>query len=169
MSEFHPTTAKILSLDALRSRIAQWRAAGENIVMANGCFDPLHVGHARYLAAARAEGDRLFVAINDDPGTAALKGPGRPVMPAADRVRLIAALRCVDAVVLFSEPNVNRLLELLRPDVHAKGTDYTPETVPERELAARLGIRIAIAGDAKNHASSGLLERIRHLHAQESG
>ncbi len=152
---------------ALLARSAEWRARRQRIVLANGCFDPLHVGHARYLAGARMLGDRLVVAINDDASAAALKGPGRPVMAAGDRARLVAALRVVDAVVIFSEPNVNHWLERLRPNVHAKGTDYTIESVPERELARRLGIQVAIAGDPKNHASSGLLEAIRHARPAE--
>lgn len=161
MGEFQTTAGKILSMEAAQRTIAAWRARGERIVMANGCFDPLHVGHARYLDGARELGDRLVVAVNDDAGTAALKGPGRPVMPAADRARLLAALRAVDAVVVFSGTNVNHLLETLRPDIHAKGTDYTPQSVPERALAEQLGIRIAITGDPKQHASTDLLERLR--------
>ncbi len=161
MAGFTSTAGKILDRATLLARAVKWRTYGRRIVLANGCFDPLHVGHARYLADARSLGDRLVVAINDDAGAAALKGPGRPAMPAGDRARLVAALRAVDAVVVFSDPNVNALLECLRPNVHAKGTDYTVETVPERELAQRLGIRVAIAGDAKNHASSRILAAIR--------
>lgn len=131
------------------------------MVFANGCFDALHVGHVRYLEGARAEGDVLVVGVNDDASVCALKGPGRPIMDEQARAQLVGALRAVNYVVLFDEPNVEKLLEELRPDVHAKGTDYTAETVPERATAARLGIRVAIVGDPKEHSTRGLLEAVR--------
>ena len=153
--------AKLLDRAGAAATAARWRAAGERVVLANGVFDLLHVGHARHLAAARALGARLVVAVNGDRSTAALKGAGRPVMAAADRAALVAALRGVDAVIVFEEPTVDALLEWLRPDVHAKGTDYRAESVPERETSARLGIEVAIVGDPKAHASRDLVSRIR--------
>ena len=131
------------------------------MVFANGCFDTLHVGHVRYLESARSEGDVLVVAVNADSGVCALKGFGRPILPESVRANLVAALRAVDYVVLFSEPNVETLLESLRPDVHAKGTDYTADTVPERATAARLGIRVAIVGDPKDHSTREFLQSLR--------
>jgi rfaE bifunctional protein nucleotidyltransferase chain/domain len=136
------------------------RRAGRTVALANGCFDLLHVGHVRYLQGAAAEADRLVVAVNTDRSVAALKGPGRPVLPAADRAELVSALRGVDYVVLFEDSTVERLLELLRPDVHCKGTDYTVETVPERAVVQRYGGRTAIVGDPKQHATRELIARI---------
>lgn len=129
-------------------------------MLANGCFDVLHVGHTRYLEGARQEGDLLVVGINSDESVRELKGPGRPVLAEGDRAKLVAAVRAVDYVVIFRERNVEALLEALRPGVHAKGTDYTADTVPERELAARLGIRVAIVGDPKEHSTSGLFAQV---------
>ena len=140
--------------------VARDRAAGKTIAFANGCFDLLHVGHVRYLKAAAAEADRLVVAVNDDV-TAALKGPGRPILPAAVRAELVAALRGVAYVTIFPEPTVTPLLLLLEPDVHCKGTDYTVDTVPERETVRSYGGRIAIVGDPKDHSTRDLLARIR--------
>ena len=137
------------------------RAAGRRLAFANGCFDVLHVGHVRYLTDAAAQADRLIAAINDDSSVRALKGPGRPIFSAADRAEMVAALEGVDYVVTFSDPDVNRLLILLKPDVHCKGTDYTPETVPERETVRAYGGRIAIVGDPKDHSTSGLLSRLK--------
>jgi len=150
----------VVTREQLVDLIAADRAAGRTIAFANGCFDLLHVGHIRYLQAAAAEGDRLVVAVNDD-GVAALKGPGRPIMAATDRAALVAALRGVDYVIIFAEPTVTPLLNLLQPDVHCKGTDYTLETVPERETVRAYGGRIAIVGDPKDHSTRDLLARIR--------
>ena len=136
------------------------RRRGRTIAFANGCFDLLHAGHIRYLQGAAAEADRLVVAVNDDP-VAATKGPGRPILTAADRADLVAALRGVDYVTIFPEATVTPLLELLLPDVHCKGTDYTVESVPERETVLRYGGRIAIVGDPKDHSTRDLLARIR--------
>lgn len=137
------------------------RAAGRTVAFANGCFDVLHVGHVRYLQDAAAQADRLVVAINDDASVRALKGPGRPILAAADRAEIVAALESVDYVVTFSDADVNRLLRLLKPDVHCKGTDYTPETVPERDTVLSYGGRIAIVGDPKDHSTRELLARIK--------
>ncbi len=155
------TREKILSLDALQKQLAEHRRRGQRIVLANGCFDVLHVGHVRYLEGARCEADVLVVAVNSDASERALKGPGRPILPERARAELVAAVRVVDYVVLFDEPNVEALLAALRPDVHAKGTDYTADTVPERELAQRLGIRVAIVGDPKRHSTRELIARVR--------
>ena len=140
--------------------VAVERSAGRTIAFANGCFDLLHAGHVRYLQSAAAEADRLIVAINDD-ATAGSKGPGRPVLPARDRAELVGALRGVDYVTIFSEPTVAPLLALLQPDVHCKGTDYTVDSVPERDTVVAYGGRIAIVGDPKDHSTRDLLSRIR--------
>ena len=136
------------------------RARGLTHAFANGCFDLLHVGHVRYLEAARREADRLIVAVNDDRSMRGLKGPNRPILPEADRAELVAALRAVDYVVIFPEPTVTPLLELLKPEVHCKGTDYTVETVPERDTVRAYGGRIAIVGDPKDHSTRNLLARL---------
>lgn len=151
---------KILPLETVAERAAAWRARAAKIVLANGCFDLLHVGHVRYLKGARAEGDKLVVGVNSDRGVRALKGPGRPILPQQARAELVAALGVVDAVVIFDEPDVGALLRRLRPDVHAKGTDYTEDSVPERALAGELGVRVAIVGDAKAHSTRDLLARL---------
>jgi D-glycero-beta-D-manno-heptose 1-phosphate adenylyltransferase len=156
--------SKIVSLEKLRSLVAGFRQQNRKIVLSNGCFDILHVGHIRYLAAARQEGDVLITAVNADNSVHALKGANRPILDEQARAQLVAAQRSVDYVILFSDPTVERLLEELRPDVHAKGTDYTADTVPERATAARLGIRVAIVGDPKNHSTRALLETIRKDH-----
>jgi rfaE bifunctional protein nucleotidyltransferase chain/domain len=154
-------TPKIqLSRNELAQALAERRARNERIVLANGCFDILHVGHTRYLSGARAEGDVLVVAINSDKSVRRLKGEGRPVLPENERAEIVAALESVDYVTIFDEPNVEPLLEALRPNVHAKGTDYTAENVPERAVAERLGIRVAIVGDAKNHSTRDLLANL---------
>jgi len=150
----------IVSEAQLVEAIARERAAGKSIAFANGCFDLLHVGHLRYLQAAAGEADRLVVAVNDDGSVAALKGAGRPILAAADRAELVAALRGVDYVVVFGDATVERLLLLLKPDVHCKGTDYTVDTVPERAIVASYGGRTAIVGDPKQHATRELLKRI---------
>ncbi|PYU00344.1 MAG: D-glycero-beta-D-manno-heptose 1-phosphate adenylyltransferase [Acidobacteria bacterium] len=152
---------KILSRDVLQRKLAEHKRAGQRIVFANGCFDVLHVGHIRYLKGARREGHILVVGVNADSSVGALKGPGRPVLDENARALLVAALRPVDYVVLFSEATVEKLLEEFLPDVHAKGTDYTAETVPERATAARLGIRFAMVGDPKNHSTRSLFDSIR--------
>ncbi len=157
------TRNKILPLEPLALKVAEHKDRGERVVLANGCFDVLHVGHVRYLQGARREGDVLVVAINSDQSVRSLKGKGRPVLPAEARARLVAGLAAVRYVVIFDEPDVTRLLSILRPDVHAKGTDYTTETVPERETARRLGVRMAIVGDPKQHSTRDLLARLRSL------
>jgi rfaE bifunctional protein nucleotidyltransferase chain/domain len=153
--------SKVVARDVLRDKLAELKRHGRRIVFANGCFDTLHVGHIRYLEGARREGDVLVVGVNADSSVCNLKGPGRPILDENARAQLVAALRCVDYVVLFPEPNVESLLEDIHPDVHAKGTDYTADTVPERAVAARLGIRVAIVGDPKHHSTRELLESIR--------
>jgi rfaE bifunctional protein nucleotidyltransferase chain/domain len=154
---------KILPLEELALKVADHKSRGERVVLANGCFDVLHVGHARYLEGARREGDVLIVALNSDKSVRSLKGEGRPILPGEARARLVAGLATVSYVVIFEENDVTRLLSTLRPDVHAKGTDYTTETVPERETARRLGTRIAIVGDPKQHSTRDLLARLRTL------
>ena len=153
--------SKILSRENAATELARLKRKGNRIVLANGCFDTLHVGHVRYLSGAKQEGDILIVAVNSDVTTRALKGPGRPILDEQARAQLVASLRCVDYVVLFSEANVESLLEQLRPDVHAKGTDYTLETVPERETSRRLAIRVAIVGDSKDHSTREFLAAVR--------
>ena len=152
--------AEIVDRAALAARVTADRARGLTIAFANGAFDLLHVGHVRYLEGASREGDRLVVAINSDTSIRALKGPNRPVLPQGDRAELVAALRAVDYVVIFDEPTVAPLLELLKPDVHCKGTDYTVDTVPERETVRGYGGRIAIVGDPKDHSTTDLLSRL---------
>jgi rfaE bifunctional protein nucleotidyltransferase chain/domain len=153
--------SKIVTRERLRGLLVGHRRRGQKIVLANGCFDTLHVGHIRYIEGARKEGDVLIVAVNSDSSVCALKGVGRPILPEAARAALVGAVRAVDYVVLFSEPNVEALLSDLRPDVHAKGTDYTTETVPERATSARLGIRVAIVGDPKDHSTREFLDSVR--------
>ena len=150
----------VVSPDRAAELLAADRAAGRTLAFANGCFDLLHVGHVRYLRGAAAEADRLLVAVNADRSVAALKGPGRPVQAAAERAEIVAALEMVDYVVLFEATTVGALLERFRPDVHCKGTDYTADTVPEREVIRAYGGRIAIVGDPKDHSTRDLLGRI---------
>jgi rfaE bifunctional protein nucleotidyltransferase chain/domain len=152
---------KIVSREKLATLLAAAKQRGQHIVLANGIFDTLHVGHTRYLAGAKAEGDILVVAVNSDSSARLLKGPGRPILDEQARALLVAAIHTVDYVVIFSELNVEKLLEEFRPDVHAKGTDYTADSVPERAVAARLGIRVAIVGDPKDHSTRSLLDAIR--------
>ena len=156
-----PAGDKLLSRQALAERVAAWRRAGEKIILANGCFDLLHVGHVRYLAAAKALGGRLVVAVNSDASARRLKGPGRPLMPDRERAEILAALEDVDAVVIFDEPDVRALVRELRPDVHAKGTDYTAASVPERDAVVEHGGRVEIVGDPKDHAASEIIRRLR--------
>jgi rfaE bifunctional protein nucleotidyltransferase chain/domain len=148
---------KILGRAQLREKVDQWRRAGEQIVLANGNFDLLHVGHVRYLRGAKALGGKLIVAINSDESVRALKGEGRPVMPAEERAEIVAALADVDAVVIFPELDVRSLIGEIRPDIQAKGTDYTVDSVPERDAVAEYGGRIAIVGDAKGHSTSEII------------
>jgi rfaE bifunctional protein nucleotidyltransferase chain/domain len=150
----------VVSESELVEAVARDRAANRTVAFANGCFDLLHVGHVRYLQASAAEADRLIVAVNDDQSVAGLKGEGRPILPASERAELVAALRGVDYVVVFGDATVERLLRLVTPDVHCKGTDYTVDTVPERGVVAGYGGRTAIVGDAKLHATRELLARI---------
>jgi rfaE bifunctional protein nucleotidyltransferase chain/domain len=156
-----PASSKIFSREGLQERLVEHKRKGQRVVFANGCFDTLHVGHVRYLEGARREGDILVVAVNNDASISSLKGSGRPILPELARAHLVAGLRAVDYVILFGEPNVEALLEFLRPDVHAKGTDYSVDTVPERATAARLGIRVAIVGDPKDHSTRDFLEAVR--------
>lgn len=155
--------SKIVSREQIRELLAQRKRTGaaQRVVFANGCFDTLHVGHVRYLEGARHEGDFLVVAVNSDSSVCKLKGPGRPILPESARATLVAALRAVDSVLLFNEPNVEALLEFLHPDVHAKGTDYAADTVPERATAARLGIKVAIVGDSKDHSTREFIDSVR--------
>jgi rfaE bifunctional protein nucleotidyltransferase chain/domain len=148
---------KIVNRQQLRQRIADWRRAGDSITLANGCFDLLHVGHVRYLRSAKELGGRLIVAINSDESVRALKGEGRPLMPAEERAEILAALADVDAVVIFSEPDVRDLIREIRPDVQAKGTDYTAATVPEHDVVVECGGRVEIVGDPKNHSASEII------------
>jgi D-glycero-beta-D-manno-heptose 1-phosphate adenylyltransferase len=148
---------KILGREELRERVEQWRRAGERVILANGNFDLLHVGHVRYLRGAKALGGRLVVAINSDESVRALKGDGRPVTPAQERAEIVAALADVDAVVIFSEPDVRPLIREIHPDIQAKGTDYTVESVPERDAVAEYGGRVAIVGDPKDHSTSAMI------------
>ena len=155
------TTGAVLTEAELVERVRAERAAGWTFAFANGCFDMLHVGHVRYLAGAAAEADRLIVAVNDDASVAALKGPGRPVQTAVERAELIAALRMVDYVVVFPDLTVERLLTALEPAVHCKGTDYTVETVPERDIVRAYGGRTVIVGGHKDHSTRDVIARIR--------
>jgi rfaE bifunctional protein nucleotidyltransferase chain/domain len=152
---------KILAREAVRRRVAAWRARRDTIVLANGCFDLLHAGHVRYLEAAKRLGDRLVVAINSDESVCALKGEGRPLMPAAERAEILASLSDVDAVVIFPEYDVAAIIREIRPDVHAKGTDYTADRVPERDLVIACGGRVAIVGDPKDHSATEIIRKLK--------
>ena len=156
-----PSESKIVSQEKLKSLVADYKKRGQTVVFTNGCFDILHVGHKRYLEAARQQGDVLIVAVNSDASVRNLKGPGRPILDESARAHLVAAFRAVDYVVLFGEPTVASLLRDLLPDVQAKGTDYSADTVPERAIATQLGIQIAIVGDPKNHSTRALLGSLR--------
>ena len=152
---------KILSRYDLRDRVAEWRRSGEPVVLANGCFDLLHVGHVRYLRGAKALGGKLVVAINADDSVRQIKGEGRPLMTAKERAEIIASLAVVDAVVIFSEPEVRALIREIHPDVQAKGTDYTQENVPERDEVLAYGGRVEIVGDTKDHSTTEFLSRLK--------
>jgi rfaE bifunctional protein nucleotidyltransferase chain/domain len=152
--------ARLVGIEEAACQAAEWRGHGRRVVLANGCFDLLHVGHVRYLTAARGLGDALVVGLNSDASVRRLKGPGRPVMPADERAELIGALAAVDLVVVFDEDSAETLIARLRPDVHAKGTDYTEESVPERATVLAAGGRVAIAGDPKSHATRDLIAAI---------
>jgi D-glycero-beta-D-manno-heptose 1-phosphate adenylyltransferase len=149
--------SRVLELRELLARVTARRTQGARVVLANGCFDVLHVGHVRYLKGAKAEGDLLVVGINSDKQVAVLKGTGRPIIGEQERAEIVAALESVDLVTIFDEPTVTELLLALKPDVHAKGTDYTEDTVPEREVVRSYGGRVAIVGDPKNHSTSQLI------------
>jgi rfaE bifunctional protein nucleotidyltransferase chain/domain len=151
---------KVLTRDQLRRRVEEWRRAGEFIILSNGCFDLLHVGHIRYLRAAKQLGGKLVVGLNADESVRGLKGQGRPLMPAAERAEILAALADVDAVVVFPEPDVRALIREIRPDIHAKGTDYTADNVPERDTVVECGGRVAIVGDPKDHSATDFIARI---------
>jgi rfaE bifunctional protein nucleotidyltransferase chain/domain len=148
---------KIVSRAELQRRVADWRSAGESVTLANGCFDLLHVGHVRYLHAARELGGKLIVAVNADASVRALKGEGRPMMPAEERAEILASLEDVDAVVVFPEDDVRAIIREIRPDFHAKGTDYTAESVPERAEVEACGGRVVIVGDPKNHSATEIM------------
>jgi rfaE bifunctional protein nucleotidyltransferase chain/domain len=152
-----PGQSKVLDRDQLRQQVEAWRRSGDRITLANGCFDLLHVGHVRYLHAAKQLGGRLVVAINSDDSVRLLKGEGRPLMPAAERAEILAALADVDAVVIFPEPDVRALIRELQPDIQAKGTDYTADGVPEAATVREYGGRVAIVGDPKDHSASAII------------
>jgi rfaE bifunctional protein nucleotidyltransferase chain/domain len=152
--------ARILDRNRLIARVAIARKGGARVVFANGCFDILHVGHVRYLEAARALGDLLVVAVNSDAQVRALKGEGRPLVPERERAEVVASLRAVDLVTIFHEPTVEQLLLSVRPDIHAKGTDYTEETVPERDIVRSYGGRVCIVGDPKDHSSTEMVRKV---------
>jgi D-glycero-beta-D-manno-heptose 1-phosphate adenylyltransferase len=149
--------SKILSRNELRQQVERWRRSGESITLANGNFDLLHVGHVRYLGASKALGGRLVVAVNSDDSVRALKGEGRPLIPEYERAEILAALASVDAVVIFPELDVRAIIREIRPDIHAKGTDYTADSVPERDPLAEYGGRVAIVGDSKDHSTSEII------------
>jgi len=152
---------KVVSREDLVRLVSQWRAVGEPIILTNGGFDLLHVGHVRYLQAAKALGGRLVVAVNSDTSVRELKGAERPIIGENERAEIVAALACVDAVVIFNEPDVRSLIRALRPEVHAKGTDYTAQSVPERDTVLECGGRIEIVGDPKDHSSSETIRNLR--------
>jgi len=151
---------KILSREQLKRRVEKWRKSGEKITLANGCFDVLHVGHVRYLRAAKALGGRLVIAVNSDDSVRTLKGEGRPLMPAGERAEILAAFSDVDAVVIFSEPDVRSLIREIRPHVQAKGTDYTADSVPERDTVIECGGRVEIVGDPKDHSATEIIRNM---------
>ena len=150
-----------MTREQLRQRVSEWRNAGEKVTLANGCFDLLHVGHVRYLHAAKQLGGRLIVGLNSDESVRGLKGPGRPLMPENERAEILASLQDVDAVVVFPEPDVRALVHEIRPDVQAKGTDYTAETVPEGDVVREYGGRVEIVGDPKDHSATHFIQLLR--------
>ena len=151
---------KIFTREQLKRRVEKWRKSGEKITLANGCFDVLHVGHVRYLHAAKELGGKLIVAVNSDDSVRRLKGEGRPHMPENERAEILAALADVDAVVVFTEPDVRALVREIHPDIQAKGTDYTAENVPERDVVAEFGGRVEIVGDPKDHSATEILRQM---------
>lgn len=155
------STEKIRTLAQVVEERERWRAEGRTVALANGVFDLLHVGHVRYLQGAKALADVLVVAVNSDASTRAYKGPGRPHIPEVERAELVAALACTDRVLVFAEPNVRAIIRALRPDVHVKGTDYTPDTIPEADEVRAYGGRVAVAGDPKDHSTTELLQRLQ--------
>jgi D-glycero-beta-D-manno-heptose 1-phosphate adenylyltransferase len=160
LNEFQLHNDKILSREQLKRRVEKWRQSGEKITLTNGCFDLLHVGHVRYLNAAKRLGGKVVVAVNSDSSVHTLKGNGRPLMPENERAEILASLADVDAVVIFSEPDVRPIIREIRPDVQAKGTDYTPESVPERDTVMEFGGRVEIVGDPKNHSATLLIHKL---------
>jgi D-glycero-beta-D-manno-heptose 1-phosphate adenylyltransferase len=157
---------KILNREELQRRVSEWRRGGESVTLANGCFDLLHVGHVRYLRAAKQLGGRLIVAVNSDESVRQLKGEGRPLMPAEERAEILAALADVDAVVIFPERDVRALIREIHPDIQAKGTDYTPDSVPERDVVREFGGRVEIVGDPKNHSATEIIHsRLKPQHS----
>lgn len=156
-------TAPIVCPEEAAEIVDLARARSKKIVLANGCFDLIHVGHVRYLIGARAAGDFLIVGVNSDRQTARLKGPGRPVIPESERAELIASLKCVDAVTIFDEPTVAELIRRIRPDIHAKGTDYTADSVPERLVVEEMGGRVLIVGDPKAHSTTEILAKVSSI------
>ncbi len=159
-SNLPTSNIRILSRDDLITALAKMRADGATVVLANGCFDLFHVGHVRYLEGAKALGDILVVGINSDRQTRVLKGEGRPFIPESERAEIVSSLRCVDLVTIFDEATVEQLIRAIRPDVHAKGTDYTTDTVPERDIIREVGGRVAIVGDPKDHSSTELIAKV---------
>lgn len=162
-------TSKLFSLEALQQVLARLRVSRKTVVFANGCFDLLHVGHIRYLQGAKALGDVLVVALNSDSSVRLLKGPERPILPDGERAEILSALSCIDYLVIFDEPTVEKVLLALKPDIHCKGTDYTEETVPEREVVRSYGGKVAIAGDPKDHSTRDLIQRVLQRNPPVSG
>ena len=155
------TSHKVRRLEQVVEERARWRAEGKTVALANGVFDLIHVGHVRYLEGAKELADYLVVAVNSDASTRAYKGPGRPHIPEGERAEMVAALACTDRVLLFDEPNVRNIIRALKPDIQVKGTDYTPDTVPEADEVRAYGGRVAVAGDPKNHSTTELAQRLQ--------
>ncbi|QRK05369.1 adenylyltransferase/cytidyltransferase family protein [Archangium violaceum] len=155
------TSNKVKTLSEVVEQRERWRAEGKKVALANGVFDLIHVGHVRYLEGAKQLADYLVVAVNSDASTRAYKGPGRPHIPEGERAEMVAALACTDRVLIFDEPNVRHIIRALKPDVHVKGTDYTPDTIPEADEVRAYGGRVAVAGDPKNHSTTELARRLQ--------